>query len=65
METNVKSQFQAPMPKPVLSLFIQKFHFREFGSLIIKMLKGNGTSTVNNKDKKTKIIEKKKNSVAF
>ena len=25
METNAKSQFQAPMPKPVLSLFIQKF----------------------------------------
>ena len=26
MENNSKSQFQAPMPKPVLSLFIRKFH---------------------------------------
>ena len=33
LETNAKSQVKAPMLKPVLSLFIQKFHFRSFENL--------------------------------
>jgi hypothetical protein len=33
METNAKSQVKAPMLKPVLSLFIQKFHFRSLVNL--------------------------------